>query len=74
MLKALALHAFEMDFTAEEIERTLKLFIRRFFAQQFKRNAMPDGPKVGTIALSPRGDWRMPADADPELWLADLET
>ncbi|MDD3953297.1 MAG: NAD(+) synthase [Lentisphaeria bacterium] len=74
MLKALALHAFEMDFTAEEIERTLKLFIRRFFAQQFKRNAMPDGPKVGTIALSPRGDWRMPADADPELWLEDLET
>lgn len=47
----------------EKVSKTLALFFRRFFAQQFKRNAMPDGPKVGTIALSPRGDWRMPADA-----------
>ncbi len=52
----------------DEIERTLKLFFRRFFTQQFKRNAMPDGPKVGTIALSPRGDWRMPADADGSIF------
>lgn len=73
MLKKMALLAFEGDFTPEEINHTLKLFIRRFFTQQFKRNAMPDGPKVGTIALSPRGDWRMPADADPEIWLADLD-
>ncbi|NMA21036.1 MAG: NAD(+) synthase [Lentisphaerae bacterium] len=72
MLKAMALHAFEKDFTPEEIERTLKCFIRRFFTQQFKRNAMPDGPKVGTIALSPRGDWRMPADADHEAWMQVL--
>jgi NAD+ synthase (glutamine-hydrolysing) len=73
MLKAMALHAFATDFTAEEIERTLRLFIRRFFTQQFKRNAMPDGPKIGSIALSPRGDWRMPADADLEIWLARLD-
>jgi len=55
------------------ILRWLKIFIRRFFSQQFKRSCLPDGPKVGTIALSPRGDWRMPSDASPELWLADLE-
>jgi len=52
--------------------RTLKTFLTRFFANQYKRNAMPDGPKVGTVALSPRGDWRMPADVSPEAWLADL--
>ncbi|MFA6929423.1 MAG: NAD(+) synthase [Lentisphaeria bacterium] len=73
MLKAMALHAFQTEFSEEEMDRTLKVFLRRFFSQQFKRNAMPDGPKVGTIALSPRGDWRMPADADPEIWLVDLD-
>jgi NAD+ synthase (glutamine-hydrolysing) len=52
--------------------RTLRTFLTRFFANQYKRNAMPDGPKVGTVALSPRGDWRMPADVSPEAWLADL--
>jgi NAD+ synthase (glutamine-hydrolysing) len=52
--------------------RTLRTFLTRFFANQYKRNAMPDGPKVGTVALSPRGDWRMPADVTPEAWLADL--
>ncbi|MGN0867448.1 MAG: NAD(+) synthase [Oligosphaeraceae bacterium] len=52
----------------EKIRKTLALFFRRFFSQQFKRNAMPDGPKVGTIALSPRGDWRMPADAFASLF------
>jgi NAD+ synthase (glutamine-hydrolysing) len=70
--------AFESDgenpaYKAETILKWLKIFIRRFFSQQFKRSCLPDGPKVGTIALSPRGDWRMPSDASPELWLADLE-
>ncbi len=49
------------------------MFYRRFFAQQFKRSAMPDGPKVGSVALSPRGDLRMPSDASSALWLSDLE-
>ncbi|MFR5881059.1 MAG: hypothetical protein ACLUEQ_09765 [Cloacibacillus evryensis] len=48
-------------------------FYRRFFAQQFKRSCMPDGPKVGSVTLSPRGDWRMPSDAAAALWLAELE-
>ena len=50
------------------------VFYRRFFSQQFKRSAMPDGPKVGSVALSPRGDWRMPSDASGALWLAEVET
>ncbi len=59
----LAQHAFAGLYTAEIVEKWLKVFIRRFFAQQFKRSCMPDGPKVGSINLSPRGDWRMPSDA-----------
>ncbi|NMA47773.1 MAG: NAD(+) synthase [Lentisphaerae bacterium] len=51
------------------IRETLATFLKRFFSQQFKRNAMPDGPKIGSIALSPRGDWRMPTDADAGAWL-----
>ncbi len=51
-------------------EKTMRTFYERFFHQQYKRSCMPDGPKVGTVSLSPRGDWRMPSDADPELWLA----
>jgi NAD+ synthase (glutamine-hydrolysing) len=51
------------------IEQTLATFYRRFFSQQFKRSCLPDGPKVGTVSLSPRGDWRMPSDADPGTWL-----
>lgn len=51
----------------------LKEFIRRFFMNQFKRNCVPDGPKVGSVALSPRGDWRMPSDAVTMAWLKDLE-
>ena len=50
-----------------------QLFYRRFFAQQFKRSCLPDGPKVGSVALSPRGDWRMPSDASVALWLAELD-
>jgi len=56
----------------EEIEKTLRVFYRRFFANQFKRSCLPDGPKVGTVSLSPRGDWRMPSDASPEAWLSGL--
>ncbi|MFR8747498.1 hypothetical protein [Gemmiger formicilis] len=51
----------------------LKNFYRRFFAQQFKRSCLPDGPKVGSVTLSPRGDWRMPSDACNTLWMAELE-
>jgi NAD+ synthase (glutamine-hydrolysing) len=66
----LAEHAkFEKAYTPEEIRRWLKVFIQRFFANQFKRSCLPDGPKVGTISLSPRGDWRMPSDAQAEAWL-----
>ena len=56
------------------ILRWLKVFVRRFFAQQFKRSCMPDGPKVGSVTLSPRGDWRMPSDASAALWLAEADT
>lgn len=68
-LLALAMQAFKDDYEEAAIRRTLDIFVKRFFSQQFKRNAMPDGPKIGTIALSPRGDWRMPADADAAAWL-----
>jgi NAD+ synthase (glutamine-hydrolysing) len=51
--------------------RWLETFIRRFFSQQFKRSAMPDGVKIGSVALSPRADWRMPSDASADVWLAD---
>lgn len=64
--------AFSGEFTREEISDWLKVFIQRFFSQQFKRSCMPDGVKVGTVALSPRGDWRMPSDAVPEEWLRNL--
>lgn len=57
--------AFAGDFDDATIEKWLKIFMRRFFTQQFKRSALPDGPKVGSVALSPRGDWRMPSDAVP---------
>lgn len=60
-------------YSKEAILAWLKVFYRRFFAQQFKRSAMPDGPKVGSVALSPRGDLRMPSDASSALWLSDLE-
>jgi NAD+ synthase (glutamine-hydrolysing) len=49
------------------------VFLTRFFEQQFKRSVMPDGPKVGSVSLSPRGDWRMPSDASKNAWLAELE-
>lgn len=64
---------FDHIYTREEIKRWLEVFLRRFFAHQFKRSCLPDGPKVGSISLSPRGDWRMPSDAQAALWLAELE-
>ena len=68
----LAEHAeFDRKYGAEEIRGWLKMFLKRFFANQFKRSCMPDGPKVGSISLSPRGDWRMPSDAMAEVWLGD---
>jgi NAD+ synthase (glutamine-hydrolysing) len=60
---------FDRAYSADEIRRWLAVFIRRFFANQFKRSCLPDGPKVGSISLSPRGDWRMPSDAQAALWL-----
>jgi NAD+ synthase (glutamine-hydrolysing) len=65
--------SFDRQYTRQEIAEVLKTFIRRFFAAQFKRSCVPDGPKVGTVSLSPRGDWRMPSDAECEAWLADLQ-
>lgn len=69
----LAVMAFRNKYTENTIKKWLKVFYKRFFSQQFKRSCMPDGPKVGTVSLSPRGDWRMPSDADVELWLKELE-
>lgn len=69
----LAALAFNDKYSQEQILETLKIFFRRFFQQQFKRSCIPDGPKVGTICLSPRGDWRMPSDACAEIWLERLE-
>ena len=61
------------DYSNEVILKWLKVFFRRFFSQQFKRSCIPDGPKVGSVVLSPRGDWRMPSDASSKLWLSQLE-
>ena len=69
----LALIAFCGDYDKETIKHWLTVFIRRFFSQQFKRSCLPDGPKVGSVTLSPRGDWRMPSDASAESWLRELE-
>ncbi len=70
----IARQAFADRFETGEILHWLKVFYRRFFSQQFKRSALPDGPKVGSVALSPRGDWRMPSDASVDLWLSELES
>ena len=69
----LAKHAFAGEYSDETILKWLKVFYRRFFSQQFKRSCMPDGPKVGTVTLSPRGDWRMPSDACVRTWQEELE-
>ena len=59
--------------TLEEGKTALKRFYQRFFQNQFKRSCLPDGPKVGSVTLSPRGDWRMPSDASAALWLREVE-
>ncbi len=72
-IRYLAMKAFDTKYDEETITKWLRLFIKRFFTQQFKRSCMPDGPKVGTISLSPRADWKMPSDANMESWLKALE-
>ncbi|MDO4329581.1 MAG: NAD(+) synthase [Lachnospiraceae bacterium] len=69
----LACQAFDGEYEAAVIEKWLNVFYRRFFAQQFKRSCLPDGPKVGSVAVSPRGDLRMPSDACRRIWMEDLE-
>lgn len=69
----LAEKAFRGEYSRETLIKWIKNFYRRFFAQQFKRSCLPDGPKVGTISLSPRGDWRMPSDACGRIWLDEAE-
>ncbi len=68
-VKFLALKAFKGRYDAATVEKWLKTFCKRFFSQQFKRSCMPDGPKVGSVSLSPRGDWRMPSDACADIWI-----
>lgn len=70
---ALACRAFAGEYDAETVKKWLKMFYTRFFSQQFKRNCLPDGVKVGNISMSPRGDWRMPSDASARIWLAEVE-
>lgn len=70
----IACMTFDGEYDKETIFKWLETFCRRFFSQQFKRSCLPDGPKVGTVALSPRGDWRMPSDACVAVWMKDLET
>ena len=71
----LANHAFKdsKKYDEESIKKWLQKFLWRFFTQQFKRSCIPDGPKVGSISLSPRADWKMPSDADVKIWLEKLE-
>lgn len=69
----MASKAFKGRYTKKELKAYMKIFVRRFFSQQFKRNCMPDGPKVGAVSLSPRGSWRMPSDMSAELWLKQIE-
>ena len=72
-IEFLARQAFDGEFSTEEIRHWLQVFLRRFFSQQFKRSAMPDGPKVGSVSLSPRGDLRMSSDADAREWLEVIQ-
>ena len=69
----IACMTFDGEYDKETIFKWLETFCRRFFSQQFKRSCLPDGPKVGSVALSPRGDWRMPSDACVAVWMKDLE-
>ena len=69
----MAIRTFEGIYDKEAILKWMKVFYGRFFSQQFKRSCIPDGPKVGTIALSPRGDLRMPSDASSNIWMKELD-
>lgn len=69
----IAKHTFKNKFSDEEIKKWLIVFFKRFFTQQFKRSCLPDGPKVGTVSLSPRGDLRMPSDASANIWLKKIK-
>ena len=69
----MAQKAFKGNYDDATIKKWLTTFCRRFFTQQFKRSCLPDGPKVGSVSLSPRGDWRMPSDASYTLWLKECE-
>ena len=64
---------FDQAYCEADRKKWLKVFLKRFFANQFKRSCMPDGPKIGSVSLSPRGDWRMPSDASVEAWLGELQ-
>ena len=68
----MAKNSFSKKYSDKEILKWLTTFIKRFFSQQFKRSCLPDGPKIGSVSLSPRGDWRMPSDASRESWLEAL--
>ena len=68
----LAAGAFAGEYSRDEINRWLKVFLKRFFSQQFKRSCMPDGPDVFGISLSPRGGWAMPSDVSSALWIEDI--
>ena len=72
-IKHLAYMAFHIKYDEETITKWLKKFLWRFFTQQFKRSCMPDGPKVGTISLSPRADWKMASDVDFDIWIEELD-
>ncbi|MEG1181894.1 MAG: NAD(+) synthase, partial [Oscillospiraceae bacterium] len=68
----LAKNAFEGEYDEETIKKWLTVFYKRFFSNQFKRSCVPDGPKVGSVSLSPRGDFKMPSDASAAIWLCEL--
>ena len=72
-LYSLAKQAFSDEYDDAAILAALETFVRRFFTQQFKRSCMPDGPMVGSVSLSPRGDWRMPSDAQMSLWMEEVK-
>lgn len=69
----MAQRSFAGTYDDDTIKKWLRTFYRRFFIQQFKRSCLPDGPKVGSVTLSPRGDWRMPSDACSRLWLDEID-
>jgi NAD+ synthase (glutamine-hydrolysing) len=70
----MTLSAFDGKYDKATVKKWLSTFYRRFFNQQFKRSCLPDGPKVGSISISPRGDWRMPSDATSALWLKEIDS